>query len=71
MKNKNKIKQNANNIMWVEYWIRQAHPTFKNYELSIERYDDYRWICEITLPIINKTVRSISETEINAMYDKL
>ena len=63
------FKKNANNIMWVEYWIRKAHPSFEEYELYAERYDNYRWICEIELPIINKTVKSISEKEVNAMLN--
>ena len=64
-----KFKKNANNIMWVEYWIRKAHPSFEEYELIADKYDDYRWICEINLPLINKTVKSISEKEINAMLN--
>lgn len=64
-----KINKNANNIMWVEYWIQKAHPSFKDYELTAEKYDDYRWICEIELPLINKTVKSISEKEVNAMFN--
>lgn len=64
-----KLNKNANNIMWVEYWIRKAHPSFEEYELYAERYDDYRWICEIELPLINKTVKSISEKEVNAMLN--
>ena len=63
------FKKNANNIMWVEYWIRMTHPSFEEYELYAERYDDYRWICEIELPLINKTVKSISEKEVNAMLN--
>ena len=63
------LKKNANNIMWVEYWIRKAHPSFEEYELYAERYDNYRWICEIELPLINKTVKSISEKEVNAMLN--
>ena len=63
------IKQNANNIMWVEYWIQKAHPSFEDYELFAERYDECRWICEIKLPLINKTVKSMSEKEVNAMLN--
>ena len=55
--------------MWVEYWIRKAHPSFKDYILTAEKYDDYRWICEIELPLINKTVKSISEKEVYAMLN--
>lgn len=68
MENKT-IKQTANNVMWVEYWIRKAHPSFEDYMLLAERYDEYRWICEIKLPLINKTVKSISEKEVNAMMN--
>ena len=55
--------------MWVEYWIRKAHPSFEEYVLTAERYDDYRWICEINLPLIEKTVKSISQKEVNAMLN--
>lgn len=55
--------------MWVEYWIRKAHPSFEEYELFAEKYDDCRWICEIKLPLINKTVKSVSEKEVNAMLN--
>lgn len=64
-----KFKKNANNIMWVEYWIRKAHPSFEEYELTADKYDDYRWICEIKLPLIEKSVKSISEKEVNAMLN--
>ena len=66
---KQQFKKNANNIMWVEYWIRKAHPSFEEYELYAEKYDNYRWICEIELPLINKTVKSISEKEVNSMLN--
>lgn len=62
-------KQNANNIMWVRYWIRQAHPSFEEYELYPEKCDQDRWICEIQLPLIDKTVSSISEKQVNAMLN--
>ena len=64
-----KTNRNANNIMWVEYWIRKAHPSFAEYVLDAEKYDDKRWICEIELPLIEKTVKSISEKEVNAMLN--
>lgn len=64
-----KIAKNANNIMWVEYWVRRAHPSYKEYEITADRYDDYRWVCEIELPLINKTVEAKSEKEIDAMIN--
>ena len=66
MKSKRQI---ANKILWVEYWIQQAHPSYKDYELSAEKYDDKRWICKLELPLINRTVQSISKTEVNAMIN--
>lgn len=62
-----KIIKSANNIMWVEYWVRQAHPSYADFNIEAVKYDCYRWICEIELPLINKTVKSISEAEVNAM----
>lgn len=55
--------------MWVEYWVRKAHPSFAEYELTADRYDGKRWVCEIKLPLIDKTVKSISKTEVNAMLN--
>ena len=66
---KKTINKNANNIMWVEYWIQHVNPSLEDYEIAAERYDNYRWICEIELPLINKTVKSISEKEVNAMLN--
>ena len=62
-------KQNVNNIMWVEYWIRKAHPSFEDFEIYPNKYDSQRWICEIQLPLIDKTVSSISEKQVNAMLN--
>ncbi len=53
--------------MWVEYWIRKAHPSYAQFNIEAEKYDSYRWICEIELPLIDKTVKSICESEINSM----
>ena len=68
MKNK-VIKHNANNLMWVEYWIQNVSPTNKDYELFAEKYDDKKWICEIHLPLINEIAKSISTKEVNAMIN--
>ena len=63
------IRKNANNMMWVEYWINKAHPSNVDQEIYAEKYDESRWICKIDLPLINKTVESISTKEINAMLN--
>lgn len=63
------IRKNANNMMWVEYWINKAHPSNADQEIYAEKYDEFRWICKIDLPLINKTVESISSKEIDAMLN--
>lgn len=62
------IIKNANKIMWVEYWINCVN---KNDEAEIwaEKYDNYRWECEIQLPLINQKVSSIALSQINAMIN--
>ena len=64
-----KIKTNksANNIMWVEAWIKQAHPSL-DFEISAETYKG-KWKCEFEIPIVNRVVKSISTTEVNAMLN--
>ena len=67
--NNKTIEKNANNLMWVEYWIRNAHPSFKDYEIYAEKYDLDRWICEIELPLIETKVKSICYTESSAVLN--
>lgn len=55
--------------MWVEYWINKAHPSNVDQEIYAEKYDGFRWICKIDLPLINKTVEAISTKEIDAMLN--
>lgn len=63
------IRKNANSMMWVEYWINKAHPSNVDQEIYAEKYDEFRWICKIDLPLINKTVESISTKEIDSMLN--
>lgn len=62
-----KISKTANNIMWVEAWIKQAHPSL-DFEISAKPFKS-RWICEFNIPTVNKSVKSISTTEVNAMLN--
>lgn len=64
-----KLKAKANNIVWVEYWINQVNPSSEKYEINAEQLDNGKWICEIELPLVGKTVNTFSETEINAVLD--
>lgn len=65
--NKLKINKTANNIVWVEAWIKQAHPSL-DFEISAEPHNG-KWKCEFDIPTVNKTVKSISNTEVNAMLN--
>lgn len=65
---KKTIKQNANKIMWVEYWVRKAHPSYEDYSLVATKVGD-KWECAIELPLISKTVKSTSKTEVGAMLN--
>lgn len=62
---KTKTNKTANNIMWVEAWIKQAHPSLE-FEISADPYKN-KWKCEFDIPTVNKKVTSISNTEVNAM----
>ena len=50
----------ATNIKWVEYWMRQAHPSCDGYEIYAREIQKDKWVCEIELPLIEKTVKSTS-----------
>ncbi len=64
---KTKTSKTANNIMWVEAWIKQAHPSL-DFEISAKPYKG-KWICEFNIPTVNKIAKSISSTEVNAMLN--
>ena len=64
-----KIRKSANNIMWVQHWIKSVNHSSKDYEIYAEKYDESRWICEIELPLINKKVRSISDKEVSVLLN--
>ena len=54
-------------MMWVAYWIEHAHPTQEMVEIWADEIENKKWKCEIELPLINKTVVSVSTTQVNAM----
>ena len=64
-----KIKTNktANDIMWVEAWIKQAHPSL-DFEISADKFG-HKWKCEFDIPTVNKRVECISNTEVDAMLE--
>lgn len=64
MKKKNK---SATTMMWVEYWIEHVDPSQDMFEIWADALPNGKWKCEIELPLINKTVKSIATTQVNAM----
>lgn len=62
MKNKN-----ANNMMWVEHWIERFDPHREIIEIWGYEQPNGRWMCQIDLPLINKVVTSISNTQVGSM----
>ena len=64
MKKKNK---SAPTMMWVEYWVEHVDPSQDMFEIWADALPNGKWKCEIELPLINKTVKSIATTQVNAM----
>lgn len=63
------MRKNANNVVWVEYWINQVNPSFEGYDIDAEQLENGKRHCEIKLPLIEKTVTSIADTEIEVILD--
>ena len=60
------MRQNANTLMWVEYWINHID-TSKEIVIYAEKLSNGKWKCEIDLPLIEKKITSVSTSQINAM----
>lgn len=58
---------NGSQILWVEYWIRQAHPSCKDYTIEATQLENGKWCCEVDIPILNGFVRCKSNTEVEAV----
>lgn len=58
---------NGSQILWVEYWIRQAHPSYSDYTIEATQLENGKWCCEIEIPILNGFVRCKSNTEVEAV----
>ena len=56
----------ANKIVWVERWNRCFGG---NDSISAEKIQDGKWVCKIKLPLIKKTIKVTSKTEVNAMLN--
>ncbi len=62
MKNKN-----ANNMMWVEYWIGRFDPHREVIDIWGYEQPNGKWKCEIELPLIKKVIKAISKTQTGSM----
>ncbi len=69
MKNKQIIKKNANNIVWVQYWIEHMNPEIDFYEITGKEVKKGEWHCDIHLPNIEKDVTGKGSNEIDAMIN--
>ena len=61
--------KSPNKIFWTEYWITKAKRSKEDYILDAVKQTNGKWKCEIKLPLIKKTVTSISSIKINAMLN--
>ena len=63
------MNKSANKYFWVTYWLEKFGPSFEEAEVTAEQREDGKWVCQIQIPLVNKTVKSVSTTEINALYN--
>ena len=60
------MKQSANKTVYVDHWFTwygEPH----NDGVTATQLPNGKWVCELNLPLINKTVKSIALTAANAM----
>ena len=63
---KNQKPKSANKAVYVDHWfINYGEP--RNDGINAKQLPNGMWVCELTLPLINETVKSVSKSEINAM----
>ena len=62
-----KKNKSATTMMWVEYWVEHVDPSQDMFEIWADALPNGKWKCEIELPLINKTVKSIATTHVETM----
>lgn len=63
---KTKMKQSANKTVYIDNWFTwYGEP--QNDGVTATQLPSGRWICELNLPLINQTVKSVAKTAANAM----
>lgn len=68
-KKKQSVKKNANKIAYVERWML-VHRKTKDFEgIEANQLPNGKWLCEIELPLVNKTAKAVSTSEIGAMLN--
>lgn len=64
---KNTKYKPANKFVYVEQWINYI--VYPRQDIEAKLLDNGKWECEINLPVIEQTVRSVSKSEINALLN--
>ena len=60
------MKKSANKTVYVDLWLTlKGEP--HNDGVTATKLPNGKWVCEINLPLVNQTVKSVANTEINAM----
>ncbi len=63
------MSKSANKYFWVTYWLEKFGSSPEEAEVMADQREDGKWVCQIQIPLVNKTVKSVSTTEINALYN--
>ena len=62
----NKMKKSANKTAYIDLWLTLNGEPY-NDGVTATQLPNGKWVCEINLPLVNQTVKSVASTEINAM----
>jgi len=58
--------KSANKTVYIDHWLTwYGEP--RNDGVTATQLSDGRWVCEIKLPLINQTIKSVAKTAANAM----
>ena len=65
---KNQKAKSANKAVYVDHWFMEyGEPN--NDGVTVNKQPNGMWVCELNLPLINKTVKATSKTAINAIVN--
>lgn len=60
------MKKSANKTVYIDLWLRFNGDPHSD-GVTATKLPSGKWMCEINLPLVNQTVKSVASTEINAM----